>query len=300
VAFRPALTLLLAAPAAHAHAPDAPASAWGALLSQWTFEPWVVLTLALSAALYARGVARLWRSAGAARGVTRTQVACFSAGWLAVAAALVSPLDALGGRLFSAHMVQHEILMLVAAPLLVLGRPLAAWAWALPGGGARTAGRLFRGRAWSASWSLLTDPVAAWSLHALALWAWHVPRFFEGALASEWLHALQHTSFLATALLFWWAVLGDDARAGRRSGFALLFLFTTMLHTSVLGALLSLAPTPWYPAYAAHAAALGVDPVEDQQLGGLVMWVPCAFAYIAAGLIVLNRLLVRAAPRPFA
>ena len=94
-------------------------------------------------------------------------------------------------------------------------------------------------------------------------------------------------------------MLGEDSRVSRRSGFALFFLFTTMLHTSVLGALLSLAPTPWYPAYAAHAAALGIDPVEDQQLGGLVMWVPCAFAYIAAGLIVLSRLLARPAPRAF-
>ena len=121
---RLALSLLLAAPAAHAHAPDASASPWGVLLAQWNFEPWVVLALAVSAALYALGLARLWRGAGVSRGISRTQAACFATGWLAVVLALVSPLDALGGRLFSAHMVQHEVLMLIAAPLLVLGLSL--------------------------------------------------------------------------------------------------------------------------------------------------------------------------------
>jgi putative membrane protein len=216
---------------------------------------------------------------------------------LALVLALVSPLDAFGARLFCAHMLQHELLMLVAAPLLVLGRPLAAWTWALSPAQRQVVGRWTRVRWWSATWALLTDPLAAWALHALALWLWHLPSWFEAALHNEAWHALQHASFLITALLFWWAVVGGDARA-RAGGFALLYLFTTMLHTGALGALLTMAPTPWYPSYAASAGALGLDPVEDQQLGGLVMWVPGSVAYLMAALVVMARLLARPSISP--
>jgi putative membrane protein len=285
------LTLaLVSAQPALAHVPQAGAAALHDLLSTWTFEPWVLALLAVSAGLYARGVWRLWRHAGHARGITRAQIACFAGGWLSLVLALVSPLDALGSALFSAHMVQHELLMLVSAPLMVLGRPLAAWAWAFPPSQGRVIGHALRARWWNALWNFITEPFAAWALHAIALWLWHVPALFEAALHNEALHALQHASFLVTALLFWWAVIGRS-RARQASGFAMVYLFTTMLHTSALGALLTLAPMPWYPHYAATAGALGMDPVEDQQLGGLVMWVPGGLAYLFAGLWVVARLL---------
>jgi putative membrane protein len=262
-------------------------------VQNWSFEPWVVAPLALSATLYALGVARLWRHAGGLRGIGRRQVAAFAAGWVVLVIALVSPLDALGASLFSAHMVQHELLMVVVAPLMVLGRPLAAWAWAFAPAQRQAIGRGLRVRWWASVWAWLTDPLAAWVLHALALWLWHVPRFFDAALANEGWHALQHASFLGTALLFWWAVLGRDARSRQNSGFALAYLFTTMLHTSALGALLTLAPTPWYEGYATTTALFGLGPLEDQQLGGLVMWIPGGFAYVAAGLVMVARLLGR-------
>jgi putative membrane protein len=264
----------------------------------WSFEPWVIAPLAVSAALYALGLARLWHHAGALRGISGRQAAAFTAGWTVLVLALVSPLDELGAHLFSAHMVQHESLMVAAAPLLVIGRPLAAWAWAFSPAQRQAIGRGLRVRWWTSAWALLTDPLAAWALHALALWLWHVPRFFDAALANEGWHALQHASFLGTALLFWWAVLGRDARSRQNSGFALAYLFTTMLHTSALGALLTLAPTPWYEGYATTTALFGLDPVEDQQLGGLVMWIPGGFAYVVAGLVMVARLLARPALTP--
>jgi putative membrane protein len=289
-----AIALAAASPAALAHVPEAPLAA---PLWQWSLEPWVLGLLSLSAALYALGLRRLWRHAGPRRGVSGRQAAAFAGGWLALVVALVSPLDPLGARLFSAHMLQHELLMLVAAPLLVLGRPLAAWTWAFSPAQRQTLGRWTRVRWWAATWALLTDALAAWALHALALWLWHVPQLFEAALRNNGLHVLQHASFLVTALLFWWAVLGGDPRS-RSGGFAMAYLFTTMMHTGALGALLTLAPTPWYPSYAAASGALGLDPVEDQQLGGLVMWVPGGLAYLAAGLAVVARLLARPAPAP--
>lgn len=227
----------------------------------------------------------------------RSRVVAFAAGWLTLCAALVSPLDALGSLLFSAHMVQHELLMVAAAPLLVLGRPLAAWTWAFTPRWRRSLGRVTHWPWLARFWSVLTQPLTAWALHAVALWVWHVPRLFDAALRTEGLHVLQHASFLSTALLFWWAMMGGDRRT-RTSGFALAYLFTTMMHTAALGALFSLAPVAWYPSYMETTAALGLDPVQDQQLGGLVMWVPGGVAYLVAGLALVARLLAPALSPP--
>jgi putative membrane protein len=290
---RTLLTLAAALPlAARAHVPEPAApvpSVW-----QWNLEPWLLFLLALSALGYAVGLRRLWANAGAGRGVSVSQAWAFAGGWLALVLALVSPLDPLGGRLFSAHMVQHELLMVVAAPLLVIARPLATWTWALSPAQRRAAGRLVQGRAWSQLWATLTDPLVASALHALALWAWHIPGFFDAALTHEGWHIAQHASFLVTALFFWWAVLGHDPRGRYGPGQAAAYLFATMMHTGALGALLSLAPTPWYAPYVPLTGALGFDPVEDQQLGGLVMWVPAGLAYVVAALWVLGRMLTRA------
>jgi putative membrane protein len=176
----------------------------------------------------------------------------------------------------------------------VLGRPLATWTWALPLPQRQRVGRWFQHRAWAGLWTTLTDPLVAWALHALALWAWHIPTLFDAALRSEPLHIAQHASFLGTALFFWWAVLGHDPRGRYGPGHSAGYLFTTMMHTAALGALLSLAPTPWYAEYLPRTAALGFDPVEDQQLGGLVMWVPAGLAYVIAALAVFGRMLTRA------
>lgn len=285
--------LALAAMAAQAHVPLLPHEP---LLRQWNPEPWSALMLASSLGLYLAGVVRLWRHAGIGRGLHGRHVAAFLGGWWALAVAVASPLDALGASLFSAHMVQHELLMVVAAPLLVIGRPLAAVAWAFPERGRQLLGRGVRWPPLWSTWRLLSAPAAAWALHGVALWAWHLPVLFEAALASEGLHALQHTSFLLSALLFWWAPLGGSRRG---LGAAMAYLFTTMLHTGALGALLSLSPTLWYPAYGDRAAALGFDPLEDQQLGGLVMWVPGGLAYLLVGLCVGAQAL-RGGPRQWA
>jgi len=244
-------------------------------------------------ALYARGLAVLWRSAGFGRGIRAGQAARFALGWLALAGALLGPLDALADRSFAAHMVQHELLMVVAAPLLVLGRPLETWSWALPRGWVRALGRVGRMRILARTWTSLTEPMGAWTFHALALWLWHLPVLFAAALADERVHVLQHASFFGSALAFWWAVFGRGVR--RPDGASLASLFTTLLHTSALGALLTFAPAAWYAPHG-EANPWGLSPLEDQQLGGLIMWVPAGFAYIAAGLAIVARWL-RAEPR---
>ncbi|HEV3469479.1 MAG TPA: cytochrome c oxidase assembly protein [Pyrinomonadaceae bacterium] len=264
---------------AHDGRPHGPAD----LLRTWGLDPLVLAGLGLSGWLYWRGVRRLWRSAEAGRGLRRWEAWCFAGGWAALFVALVSPLHPLGEVLFSAHMTQHEVLMLVAAPLLVLGRPVVAFLWALPVPWARRVGGWGRAGWFQGAWRGMTNPLAAWAVHAVALWVWHAPALFEATLSSDLVHTAQHVSFLGSALLFWWALV-HGPRGLMGYGAAVLYLFTTSVHSGVLGALITFTRTVLYPAYAATTPQWGLTAIEDQQLGGLIMWVPAALVYIAAGL----------------
>ena len=255
----------------------------GELLGAWAFEPVTIVLLVVSAWLYAVGVCRTWRAAGrVGTGVKRWEVACFAGGCLALVVALLSPLHAGGGVLFAAHMTQHEILMLVAAPLLVLGKPLVAMLRGMPRAWAASLARLSNGATWRFWWGAISDAFAAWIIHFLVLWTWHVPALFQATLESNLVHALQHVSFLGSALLFWWAVI-HGRHAAASYGMAVLYMLTTAVHSGVLGALLTFARSVWYPAYG-DTQSWGFTPLEDQQIGGLIMWVPACLVYVGAGL----------------
>ncbi|REG48464.1 cytochrome c oxidase assembly factor CtaG [Paraburkholderia sp. BL6669N2] len=252
----------------------------------WSFDAWVAVLLFVSTAAYASGYLRLLRRGSRRSRSRRTwHAGAFATGTLALIFALCSPLDRLSAALFSAHMVQHETMMLIAAPLLVLGRPLGVWIWSLPRAGRRWVGRSVLAPTFARVWRRMTSPLAGWMLHAAALWGWHAPALFEAALAHPWIHTLQHTSFMLSALVFWWTVFGEGV-SRRSGGHAMLSVFTTMLHTSALGALIALAPGLWYPSYVEPTSALGFDPLHDQQAGGLIMWVPGAAAYLIGGLTI--------------
>ena len=256
---------------------------WMELWQTWGLEPFTLGCLTVSGLVYAFGLRRLWRASSRGKGIARWEAACFALGWLALFVALVSPLHPWGQVLFSAHMAQHEVMMLVAAPLMVLGKPVIAFLWFMPGDGARTASSWTRARWWRTTWSGISRPISAWVIHAAALWVWHLPVLFQATLRSEVAHTLQHVSFLGSALLFWWALL--HCRRGMEGyGVAVLGLFTTALHNGLLGALLTFASKAWYPAYAATTGWWGLSPLEDQQLGGLIMWIPSGLAYVVAGL----------------
>jgi putative membrane protein len=245
----------------------------------WSFDPWVVTPLLLAGGAYAIGVSALWRRAGAGRGVRGWHVLAYASGWSALAGALVSPLHTMGEQLFTAHMVEHEIVMAAAAPLLVVARPAVVFLWAWPNTLRQSAARAVRHDTTRAVWSLATAPVAATVLHGLAIWIWHVPVLFDAAVTHIALHRLQHLSFLLTALLFWWALL-RNCGAGAATG----HLFITMTHTSLLGALLTFAPRVLYGVQTMHAGDWGLTPLQDQQLAGLVMWVPAGTIYAGAAL----------------
>jgi cytochrome c oxidase assembly factor CtaG len=260
-----------------------PAAAHGdeahALEPAWTLDPWIVAPLLIGALLYGIGSLRLRIRGHAGRQRLRHMLA-FWAGWAALAGALVSPLHWLGEHLFTFHMIEHEIVMAVAAPLIVVARPVAAFFWALPRSGRRAMLRVFQ--ALRGAWTYLTGGNVATLLHGLAIWIWHIPLFFDAAVTDAALHRLQHLSFFLAAVLFWWSVLRVSDR-----GIAAWHLFLTMLHTSMLGALMALAPRVLYVAQTRTAADWGLTPLEDQQLAGIVMWVPAGTVYAGAALALL-------------
>jgi putative membrane protein len=245
----------------------------------WNFDAWIVTPLMIAGCGYATGAIMLWRRAGIGRGLRPWQICAYAAGWFALVGALLSPLHELGEQLFTAHMVEHEIIMAVAAPLLVLARPAAGFLWAWPAAWRRTIGRAVRSDLPAGCWVIMTAPVVATLLHGIAIWVWHIPVLFDSAVTDITLHRLQHLSFLLTALLFWWALLRNCG-----AGAATAHLFITMTHTGLLGALLTFAPHVLYGAQTANAAAWGLTPLEDQQLAGLVMWVPAGIIYAGAAL----------------
>jgi cytochrome c oxidase assembly factor CtaG len=246
-------------------------------------DPLAVFLLGLTSWLYARGLAAIWRRAGGRKGLRGREAACFAAGWLTLVLAVVSPLHPWGERLFSAHMAQHEVLILVAAPLLVLGRPLAVFLWALPAKARERVGEWAASRPVTSVWHAVTGPLAVFLIHGVALWIWHAPVLYEAALRSDAVHLAQHASFFGSSALFWWALI--HGRYGRMGyGVAVFYVFATALHSGVLGALITFAPHLWYPIYAERTAVWGLSPLEDQQLAGLIMWVPSGALFVALGL----------------
>jgi len=271
----PCVLLIASTGAALAHG-DAPDGAG----ASWTFDPWIVVPLTAVGVLYGLGSIILARRArSCSMGARRVAFWC---GWLTLAAALVSPLHWLGEHLFTFHMIEHEILMAIAAPLIVAARPLGTLLWALPRGLRRWSGRVLNRPVMRGTWSWLVRGGNATLLHGLAIWVWHVPALFDAAVDQVALHRLQHLSFFGTAVLFWWAVLWRS-----EAGAAAWHVVITMLHTSVLGALMALAPRVLYVAQTATAAAWGLTPLEDQQLAGLIMWVPAGTIYAGTALALI-------------
>jgi putative membrane protein len=235
----------------------------GELAGAWRLDPGLAAGAAAALGAYAWGVRRT-RRWPARRG------ACFALGVAAALAALHSGLDAYADRLLSVHMVQHLVLTLVAAPLLVAGAPLALALRALPRGGRRPLARALRSRAARA----LTHPLVTWSLLPAAMLASHLTGIYELTLRDPLAHAAEHLAFLAAAILFWLPLLGAEPLA-RRPGVVgrLLYLLLAMPAMALPGVVLTIERHVRYPAYLAPARALGVDALADQRAAGAIMWV---------------------------
>jgi len=274
---------------AHAAAPPAPHDIWQA----WNWDLWLLSGLFLNAYLYTRGVFALWQNAGIGRGITWRQIGLFGLGLAALMIALLSPLDALSTALFSAHMVQHMLLLYVAPLLLMVGAPPVLFVWAMPRPWRRPIMRWWRQSLWQRWWQRLCTgllhPMIIWSLFGLVLWLWHAPLFYQAALENRTIHLLEHASFFGVAWLFCWLLVHTWRHKNPNYGLILLIIFTTALHSGMLGALLTFATTPLYPIYQVGVAQWGLTLLADQQLAGVIMWIPVGFFYLVALLMLVAR-----------
>lgn len=258
---------------AHAGTPPAPHDLWTA----WNLDPVIIVAL----------VGALWLHRRGRRSDAVHRNRAFVAAIAAIALALVSPLDALSGALASAHMVQHVLLVVVAAPLLAYSSPGGAMLRGAPVAARRVPGGVRRGlRVRASTLRLPTSPALVWLLHVVALWVWHSAVAYDAALGSPVLHAAEHLGFLGTGVLLWRVAIGR--RTARASyGASILLVFGTAMQSVFLSFLLTFANEAWY-GYGDATAAWGLTPLADQQLAGAIMWIPAGVVYVVIAMALLS------------
>lgn len=246
--------------------------------SWWTLDPLIITPMALFGILYLSGLLRLHRRKHAGISLQPLALSSAALGGLALFFALIWPLDAFSESSFTAHMAQHMVLIAVAGPLLALARigipvnaaiaavsPAAASALSLP-------------RKWL---RLLLLPSVVFVLHGAVIWGWHSPLLFELALRVEWIHTLEHLSFLLAGYWYWTVLIRHSENEGYAS--ATLSVLSTLMHTGLLGALITFAPRPIYSTYIETQGSVDMA-LQDQQLAGLLMWIPMGACYLIGGL----------------
>jgi putative membrane protein len=278
-----AAACLLADPSAVlAHGTDAPAPALPGALLAWRLDPVAIVGLLLAATAYLWAVRRVNREhPGNRQPAYRSWL--FGSGLAAIGVALLSPIEAYEGALFSVHMVQHMLLELVAAPLLLAGAPITVALRAATPPVRRRLLAILQSRIVHA----ISFPVVAWVLFAAVNWGWHFSVLYDQALENQALHYVQHATFLGAALLFWWPAIGADPSPWRLPHAArILYLFLAMPQNSFLGVALMSASTVLYPHYVTNARDWGLRPLDDQALGGVIMWVVGDVFFLAGMMVV--------------
>ena len=252
--------------------------------SSWFADPTVSIILAVAAVLYLGGLARMLSRPSGRWPVSKWRVTSFVCALAVIALALLSPIDAFAEKLFSVHMAQHLLLVLVAAPLIALSNAQLVYLWLLPMQARRWTGRAII--AIPGVKQAMNANVTAWVVCAAfvgSLWFWHAPATYDWALANKWGHASEHLVLLATSTAFWRVVVTSGERR-LSPGMMILMVSLVGLQGSFLAALITFAPRPLYAAYAANS-------IDDQALGGVLMCIPASFLYLGSTIWALSRML---------
>jgi cytochrome c oxidase assembly factor CtaG len=247
-------------------------------LTQWNWEPSILIGTALITGLYLYAIGPLRRRHFPDEPIMTGQTIAFLSGMLIMFLALVSPLDELGDSyLFSAHMVQHLCLTILGPPLLLLGTP----EWMVK--------PALRNKVIFNIAKVLTYPVVAFVLYNADFWLWHAPPLYNATLENQNIHILEHLTFIIFGLLYWWPIFSPSKDLPRLSiGGQILYLFLSGMPSVLLGAGLTFSP-PLYAPYIVAPRIWGISAATDQQLGGLIMWVPVSIFYI----IIMSVLFIR-------
>jgi len=247
-----------------------------AIWSQWNFDPWETFPALIALGLYGVGL-----YATGIRAISRARAASFVTGVFLALGVNVSPIHSAAEGMFSVHMIQHQVLMLVAAPLIVAGRPALVMALALPHRWRQWGWGFARAKPVATALRVLKNPLAILLVFAGVLWLWHLPGPYEEAVRNNGVHALEHIAFLGISLGFWAGVMRAGPR--RRIGYlpAILLVIGTLMLTGWLAAVLTFGGLV-YPLYSARAALLGMNASRDAALAGTLMWVPSTLIYFGA------------------
>jgi putative membrane protein len=256
-------------------------------LGDWSWEPTVLFGMAALVAAYVlawrRGLLGNRDDVSAWFRSPRTRVWYFAAGVVIGFVALQSPIDTGGDEyLFSLHMVQHLLLMMVAPPLCILG--VAAIRSSASGPPGR----------WRRAWAVLVHPWSATLIFSAVLMVWHIPALYDATLTTEPIHVLEHLSFIAVGVIFWWPIIdpqrGADTRRWVGAFPKIAMLAASGIPPTVLGLIFTVAQHPFYDFYARAPRLWALTPVVDQQFAGVVMFGAGNLIYFAAVVAVFWRM----------
>lgn len=259
-----------------------PVTSFWAWLTLWRFTGPQFILVAFVAAVYLVGLLRLQFRSGW-RAVPLREMLYGVGGFAVLLFALSGPPEALADEMFFLHMTQHILVAMVASVLLLAARPMSAYLWALPETVRIGLGPALSSQGWlRAVNAALTNPRVALPLFVLTLWLWHIPEAYQLAVRNELVHIFMHLSMLATAVLFWWPIIGPPPVGSRLSyPQRIVYLILVVTPTAVLAAIITLSNTVLYPHYIDTLHHFTLAPAEDQRIGGLLMWIPGNIVYLA-------------------
>lgn len=278
-----------------------------AVLLSWNWQIEVIIVLLISGTLFTRGWWRLrrrtFRRVNLVRYQSRWRLAVrwrlvsYWVGLLFITLALLSPIDPLGQQLFFMHMIQHLLLIMLAPPLLLIANPMPFVLWGLPDGLRLRVGRflawlLRKDAPFRKTLLFLTTPGLLWMFWVIALFAWHDPGLYNAALEVGWVHDAEHLTFFLSSMLLWWNVTNAGPRVHKKISLLgrIGLLIATVPPNMLLGVILSFAE-PIYTYYESVPRLWGIGIKTDQQIGGVIMWVPGSMMYVLAALVLIARLL---------
>ncbi len=274
-----------------------------AILSSWDLRPEVILVLSTLMLLYGAGWVRLRRKGG--RLATYGRLVAYFSGLFLIGIALMSPVETLAGQLFFMHMIQHLLLIMLVPPLLMLANPFPFAIWGLPAGPRRVAGGwlsrlMHRDSSFRRALRQVSGPGTIWLLYVILLVAWHDPNAYNAALRIDWVHDLEHFSFLLPALASWWLITGAAPHIQKplAGGVRIAYVIAAIPPAMLLGIALAFSTQPAYTYYLTVPRPWGLSVLQDQMLGGVLMWVPGSMMYIIAVLILTARWLDREEKKP--
>lgn len=261
------------------------------IFADWSLPIWFTLTIAASAVVYLRG----WLAIRKTRPerFTDMRLAAFLSGLAMLWFAVGSPIDGFADALLSVHMLEHLLLMSVVPPLLLYGLPVVPLLRGLPQPVRRSiVGPLLRVASLRRLGHWLVTPLVAWLLMNIAFLSWHVPAAYDFALEHENWHVVEHLCFLGTSILFWYCILWPwPARTHQRNWGILIYLVAADLVNTMLSAFLAFCDRPVYRYYVDHPNPFGIDPLQDQVLGAVGMWVLGSFAFLLPAMAITLQLL---------